>query len=106
MRKKRRKSDPASLRQLVPGVLRGLRGPSTGPVARVREVWPEVVGSAVAARTRVATVEGGRVRVEVASAAVRHDLATFRANDVLKGLRERLPELKIRDVSYRLGRPS
>lgn len=104
--RKRRKSEPASLRQLVPGVLRGLRGPTTGPVAQVREVWPEVVGAAVAARTRVAAVEGGRIRVEVASAAVRHDLATFRGAEVLKGLQERLPDLRIREVSYRLGKPS
>jgi hypothetical protein len=60
----------------------------------------------VAERTRVASVEEGRVRVEVASAAVRHDLATFRSADVLKRLRERLPELRIREVSYRLGKPS
>ncbi|MHC4817706.1 MAG: DciA family protein [Planctomycetota bacterium] len=104
--KKRRKVEPASLRQLVPGVLRGLRGSVRGPVARVREVWPEIVGPAVAERTRVAAVEEGRIRVEVASAAVRHDLATFRRAEVLKGLRERLPELRIREVSYRLGKPS
>lgn len=104
--RKRRKSQPESLRQLVPGVLRGLRGPKSGPVVRVREVWPEVVGAAVAARTRVAAVEGGRIRVEVASAAVRHDLATFRAAEVLKGLQERLPDLAIREVFYRLGMPS
>ena len=78
--KKRRKGEPTSLRQLVPGVLRGLRGPTRGPVVRVR--------------------------VEVASAAVRHDLATFRHAEVLKGLQERLPELRIREVSYRLGKPS
>jgi predicted nucleic acid-binding Zn ribbon protein len=104
--KKRRKGEPTSLRQLVPGVLRGLRGPTRGPVVRVREVWPEVVGPVMAARTRVAAVEEGRVRVEVASAAVRHDLATFRCAEVLKGLQERLPELRIREVSYRLGKPS
>lgn len=104
--RKRRKGEPASLRQLVPAVLRGLKGSVLGPVARVREVWPEVVGPALAARTRVASVDEGRVRVEVASAAVRHDLAVFRRQDVLRGLRERLPELKIREVSYRLGKPS
>ena len=103
---KRRKGEPASLRQLVPGVLRGLRGPVTGPAAKVRKAWPEVVGPAVAARTRVASVEEGRIRVEVESAALRHDLATFRRAEVLKGLRERLPDLRIREVSYRLGKPS
>jgi len=104
--KKRRKSEPASLRQLVPGVLRGLRGSGSGPVARVRDIWPAVVGAPMAARTRVAAVEGGRVRVEVASAAVRHDLATFRGAQVLKELQERLPDLRIREVFYRLGKPS
>lgn len=87
-------------------VLRGLRGKTVGPVARVREVWPDIVGPALAARTRVAAVEEGRIRVEVASAAVRHDLATFRRAEVLEALRKRLPELKIREVSYRLGKPS
>ena len=104
--RKRRKNEPASLRQLVPSVLRGLRGPTRGPVVRVREVWAAVVGPVVAARTRVASVEEGRIRVEVASAAVRHDLATFRRAEVLRSLQERLPELRIREVSYRLGKPS
>jgi hypothetical protein len=54
----------------------------------------------------VASVEEGRIRVELASSAVRHDLATFRRAEVLKGLQERLPELRIREVSYRLGKPS
>jgi predicted nucleic acid-binding Zn ribbon protein len=103
--RKRRRGEPASLRQLLPGVLKGLRGVASGPVARVREVWPEIVGPVVAGRTRVAAVEEGRVRVEVASAAVRHDLATFRRAEVLRGLQERLPELRIREVSYRLGKP-
>jgi hypothetical protein len=69
----------------------------------VSKVWPEVVGAATAARTRVAGVEEGRIRVEVASAAVKHDLAVFRRKRVLEELRRRLPDLRIREVRYRVG---
>jgi len=101
--KKRRRSEPEPLNKLVPAVLRGIRGPASGPLAQVRGVWPGLVGEATASRTRVAAVEGGRVRVEVASAAVKHDLSTFRRDEVLAGLRKRLPDLRIREVRYRLG---
>ncbi len=101
--RKRRRSEPEPLNKLVSAVLKGIRGPGTGPLARVRRVWPDLVGAAIAARTRVALVEGGRIRVEVASAAVKHDLSTFRHAEVLAGLRERLPDLRIREVRYRLG---
>jgi hypothetical protein len=71
-------------------------------VAMVRKVWPEIVSPAVAERTRVASVEEDRIRVEVASAAVRHDLATFRRAEILKALQERLPKLRIQEVSYHI----
>jgi hypothetical protein len=101
--KRRNVGDPAPIHELLPSVLRGLRGAATGPVEQVRREWAAVVGPEVASRTRVAAVENGRVRVEVESAALKHDLATFRNADVVRGLRERLPELGIRDVSYRVA---
>jgi hypothetical protein len=39
----------------------------------------------------------------VASAALKHDLATFRSADVLGALRERLPDLSVQRVSYRVA---
>ena len=103
MSRQRRVGEPAPIHEVVPSVLRGLTGSATGPVERARKAWGEVVGLEVASRTRVAGVENGRVRVEVASAALKHDLATFREADVLRGLKERLPDMGIREVSYRVA---
>jgi predicted nucleic acid-binding Zn ribbon protein len=100
---RRKEPDPTALGDLLPGILRAMRRGSRGAIERVRAAWPEVVGAAIAARTRVAAVEGGVVRVDVASSAVKQDLAVFRREAVLASLQERLPDLRIRSVSYRLG---
>jgi hypothetical protein len=98
-----RKAEPTPIGDLLPGVLRGMKGPAKGPLARTRTAWAQVVGPAVAARTRIAAVESGEIRVEVASAALKHDLQTFRRGEVLEGLKRHLPDLGIRRVSYRVG---
>ena len=100
---RRKNPDPSALKDLVPGVLRGMRRSVAGPVARIRDAWPAVVGEVTASRTRVTAFGDGRVRVEVASAALKQDLAVFRRTAVLRGLQERLPDLRIRGVSYRVG---
>jgi hypothetical protein len=103
VKREQRKGEPTPIGELLPAVLRGLRGPSGGALARTRAAWALVVGPAVAERTRVAAVESGEIRVEVASAALKHDLQTFRSGEVLKGLRQHLPDLGIRRVSYRVA---
>lgn len=90
----------------VPAILRGLRrsaGRTRGPLQRLRDAWPEVVGESIAVRSRVVGVEQGRIRVEVASAALKHDLATFRRPEILERLKERFPDLRLRSVSFRVG---
>lgn len=98
--------EPRRLKELLPAILRGLRRDRTGALGRVRAVWPAVIGEKLAARTRVAALEGGVLTVEVASAAVKHHLATFAGEGVLARLGEALPELRIRAVRYRVGRVS
>lgn len=88
---------------MLPAVLRGLQGTATGPVERARRAWAEVVGPLVASRTRVAAVENGQLRIEVASAALKHDLVTFRQQEIVRGLSERLQDMGIRGVSYRVA---
>jgi hypothetical protein len=41
--------------------------------------------------------------VEVASAALKHDLDTFRRAEVLRGLQERLPDMGLSGLSFRVG---
>ena len=103
---KRRRLDPSPLKELVPGILRGIRGPQAGAVGKVRGAWAGIVGPSVAGRTRVCGVEGGRVRIEVESAALKHDLATFRRAEILTDLQKRLPDLALKEISFRVGTPS
>jgi hypothetical protein len=69
----------------------------------IRRAWVEILGPAMASRTRIASFSSGKLRVEVASAALKHDLTTFRAPEVLRRLREMLPDEGIREVSYRVA---
>jgi hypothetical protein len=103
VRRPRREGEPAPIQEVLPAILRGVRGAVGGPLDRVRKAWGEVLGPEVAARTRVAAFADGTVRVEVASAALKHDLVAFRSAEVLGALRERLPDLQVRGVSYRVA---
>ena len=102
-RKYRRRLDPSAIRELVPSILKDLRGPAGDRVERARRAWTEIVGEAMARRTRVVGVGQGFLQVVVASAALKHDLVTFRAETILAGLREKLPEWRLRGVRYRVG---
>jgi hypothetical protein len=103
VKKPKREGEPAPIQEVLPALLRGIKGAASGPLGRLREAWGEVLGPEVAARTRVAAFIDGNVKVEVASAALKHDLATFRSADVLGALRERLPDLSVQRVSYRVA---
>ena len=99
----RRRPDPSAIRDFLPGVLRGMKGIGDKKLVRVRAVWPEIVGEAAAARTRLRKVEGGRLTVDVASAALKQDLTVFRSDAVLEGLGRLLPDLRISEVRYRVS---
>jgi hypothetical protein len=103
VRRPKREAEPAPIQELLPSIIRGLKGAAVGPMARLREAWAEILGREVATRTRVAAFADGEVRVEVASAALKHDLTAFRSAEVLGALRERLPDLGVRRVSYRVA---
>lgn len=103
MKPRRRSLDPIPMKEILPGLIRKVRAEGRGAVSRVQAAWPEIVGAPTAGRTRILGVENGQVRVAVASAALKHDLHTFRREEVLAELRRRLPELRIRGVSYRVG---
>jgi predicted nucleic acid-binding Zn ribbon protein len=101
--RKRRYIEPSPLKEVLPGVLRGLKPSKASPVGRVRAVWAEVVGPEAASRTHVASLESGILQVQVSSAALKHHLSTFQAEEVLRRLRERLGGPVVRSVRYRVG---
>jgi len=49
---------------------------------------------------------GGVLTLEVESAALKHDLLTFRKNQLLDRLKEKLSGVEIRDLKCRVGSPS
>ena len=94
--------EPSALRDVVPGVLRELR-PHSPILARLRKAWADVVGEDAAVRTRPAGLEQGVLTVHVASAALKHHLSTFRRDEILDGLRRRVPGVPLEEVRFRVG---
>ncbi len=66
--------------------------------------WPEIVGEDIAAATRVVRAAGGILTVEVASAPLLQELATFRRREVLDAIRSRPEFAGFRDIRFRAGR--
>jgi len=88
--------------------MRGLKGPggaASKGLASAERIWAETVGPETAARTRVTGLGQGVLRVDVASAALKHHLGTFRREELVAELSRRLPEARIREIRYRVGTP-
>ena len=66
------------------------------------EAWREAAGALAAEYTRVGTLRRGKLEVTVANSALVQEL-TFQKQDLLRALRKRLPEEKIRDLRFRVG---
>ncbi len=96
---------PRLIGEFLPGILKGLRGPKASRIERLRPVWVEVAGEPTAARTRLSGLESGVLTIEVESAALKHHLTTFRCEALLGALRERLPDLPLYELRFRVGKP-
>jgi predicted nucleic acid-binding Zn ribbon protein len=66
------------------------------------KAWQKAAGAALAKHSRPAKLRRGILEVTVASSAVMQEL-TFRKKKLLKTLLEALPDLKIRDLRFRVG---
>jgi predicted nucleic acid-binding Zn ribbon protein len=69
----------------------------------LREIWVEVAGETVGAHTRVRHFRGGKLFVDVSSAALLQELATFRKARLLAQLKERDRCRGIVDIVFRHG---
>jgi len=78
--------EPRLIGDLLPGILRGLRPKNRRGLARIQEAWVAVAGEKTAARSKVTSLEGGVLRIELQSAALKHHLATFRSAELLEEL--------------------
>ena len=63
--------------------------------------WEDIVGPAIAARTRIAGFRRHKLYVDVASAAQLHELRAFSKDKILADLKERVPAVLIQDIVFR-----
>lgn len=80
--------------------MRGLA--RTDANAQLAGVWKQIVGDDVATRTRVLQIKRGVLHVAVASAALLSEIVSFRKGEILEAFTNDHPELKIRDLKFRL----
>ena len=66
------------------------------------EAWRAAAGDSVCQYSRVAALRRGRLEVVVANSMLIQEL-TYQKNALLKTLRERLPDEKIREMRFRVG---
>lgn len=65
--------------------------------------WKDVVGEEIASQTRVVSADRGELVVEVASAALLNELATYRTREILDALAKREEFRGIRTLRFRAG---
>ena len=68
----------------------------------IQDQWEQIVGEFVAAHTRAAGLQRNVLTVEVDHSMWLQELSLLHKQVMLEKLREQLPELKIRDLKFRL----
>ncbi len=69
---------------------------------QLAEAWAAVAGEAVAKRTKVGRIQRGVLQISVDNSALLGELAGFLKHDLLAELNERQPELRLKDLKFRL----
>jgi len=72
-------------------------------LARFAEAWAAVAGPELAGQTAVTSFRAGVAQIGVGNAVLLHELGGFRRAELLKKMRERLPDLDIHDLRFRAG---
>jgi predicted nucleic acid-binding Zn ribbon protein len=65
--------------------------------------WAASAGSPVARQTRVGALRRGVLEILVDNSTLLYELATYRKATLLADLQDRLPELNLRDLRFRVG---
>ena len=69
---------------------------------QLREAWDAVAGETWRSQTRVGLVRRGVLEVFVASSTLNQRLE-FEKQNLLTGLQQRLPQVKLSDIRFRIG---
>jgi hypothetical protein len=94
---------PRPVSEALDRVLRGLGAPSSSGISTVFDRWPEVVGDAMAARTRPLRLERGRLVLGVDEPATATHVR-YLEPQLLARLGELLGEDRITAIELRVGK--
>ena len=104
----RRSTKKSSGPEMIEGILgRWLRDnrPARAALGELGRTWRDIVGEEIAAHSRITEYRSGVLRVEVDSAPLLHELATYHSREVIESLRateafRNLSELKFRSGTF------
>jgi predicted nucleic acid-binding Zn ribbon protein len=69
---------------------------------QLQEAWNETVGPDIAPFTKAVGIKGGQLEVVVAASVWVQEL-NYQKDDLMAGLRERMPKSKIRGLRFKVG---
>lgn len=69
---------------------------------QLQSAWAEAAGGAVARESRAVAIRRSVLHVTVGNAPLLSELVAFRKAAILEALQSRFPELRIRDLKFRL----
>jgi predicted nucleic acid-binding Zn ribbon protein len=101
--KRRPKSKPIPMGEVLPGVLSDLGLGAAATAARISEVWSEIVGAEAAVHSWPAALRGGVLDVEVDSSVWAQQLQ-LRRTALLGDLSRRLEAEAPTDLRFSVGR--
>ena len=99
---KRKAMGPARAGELISRVVKDHGLDRQGEADRLSELWKALVGEATAKQSRVVSLKGGLLLVEVANSALAQELSVYLKRDLLRKLRSE-SGLTIRDLRCRVG---
>ena len=95
--------EPQGIGDLLSGVI----GPKVlrhqRKVDAVRLAWARLVGEEIASQTRITSLRRGTLMIEVRSAALCHRLASFQRDQLLLGIKEKVPQAEVLHLHFRIG---
>jgi len=91
---------------VLKALLRRKRFLQKGKYSALTTAWVELVGEAVAARTRIRSFQEGKLTVEVTSSVLLHELNGFMKQQLLSGLRACDAGRDVAELRFCLGQGS
>lgn len=96
------KSEPKAVGELLSDLfaLRGYGRVQTSQ--QIQQVWTDVAGVEIAAMTKAVGIKNGVLQINVSNSALLSELASFHKQQFLEEFRTKHPDLKVRDMKFKL----